>query len=38
MEGKAVKGADDEERPVGATFGNLDVATVINGEEYMGDA
>lgn len=38
MEGYAVDDADEEERPVGAAFGDLDVAAVVDGEEDVGCA
>lgn len=33
MECDTVDEADQEERPVGATFGDLDIAAVVDGQE-----
>lgn len=36
VEGEAVEEADEEEGPVGAAFGELDVGAVVDGEEDVG--
>lgn len=38
MEGDAVEDGDEEERPVGAAFGEVDVLAVVDGEEDVGGA
>jgi len=35
VEGDAVDEADEEERPVRAPFGHLDVPAVVDGQEYV---
>ena len=38
MKGHAIDDGDEEERPVGAAFGEVDVLAVVDGEEDMGGA
>lgn len=38
MEGHAIDDGDEEERPVRAAFGEVDVLAVVDGEEDVGGA